>query len=371
MSRLFCWFAVAMATTAVEAGLAWAAGAWRIESTARGRVSLDAISCPSVTRCWAVGSTSTILEAARRPVMELWNGHRWMVVRLRSRRIGSFTDLSCASARFCMAVGDQRREERTGLYDSPFAERWNGRTWTNQPMVSITGNQDFVGTSVSCTSGAACVAVGSGFAQSWNGHDWGSIRSPIAPPGRLSCASAAACIAAGSPYGPGAELWNGRKWIPQVIPIPMGIVPYRRTVALLGAISCPAARWCVGFAFVYKTGDFSSYTELGTTWNGRKWTAAVISESVTSANYESGLFGISCPSTRACVAVGGNSVDPIAAFGSGQTWAVQTLPNPESNQSASLYQVSCATATSCMAVGQSGNNEVGILRDPLAEHYQG
>jgi hypothetical protein len=196
------------------------------------------------------------------------------------------------------------------------------------------------------------------------------VPSPVAAavPGGVSCMSAAACMAAGEPNGPGAQLWNGHRWIPQVIPTPRGIVPYRRNVPFLGGISCPAARRCVGLASV-RTG-YGSSAELTATWNGRKWTSAPI---LGACDCATGVFlsGISCPSVKACVAVGGNSINPIAAFWNGRTWALQTLPEPADEPSASLYELSCDTATSCMALGSSGNEVSIILDDPLAERYRG
>jgi hypothetical protein len=176
-------------------------------------------------------------------------------------------------------------------------------------------------------------------------------------------------MAAGEPDGPAAQFWNGRRWIPQVIPIPRGIVAYQRTVPSLTALSCPAARRCVALAVV-RTG-YTSDAELTATWNGRKWTSAVIpGASTSSESVGTFLSGISCRSTRACVAVGSKYPDPIAAYWNGQTWAVETLPRPADEPSALLYQVSCDTVTSCMAVGSSGNELPTFLRDPLTERYQ-
>jgi hypothetical protein len=378
MSRVSCWLAVTLATAALGAGLAWAAGGWRIEPTARAHVELDAISCPSATRCWAVGGTRfTRLDLRQRSVIELWNGHRWTVVTAPSPHglpFVSFTDVSCPSAGFCMAVG-AAGQERYSHY-SPFADSWDGRTWTSEPMVSP-GKQDAgEATSVSCTSRAACVALGQAvgvFAKRWNGHDWRTIRSPIGAQG-LWCMSAATCIAGLDGRRPGAQLWNGRRWIPQVIPIPRGIGAYRRAVAGLTALSCPAARRCVGLASV-RTG-YQTDAELTATWNGHKWTSAVIPGASTSFYEAVGTFwltGISCPATRACVAVGSKYPDPIAAHWNGRTWAVQTLPKPADTPNSWLGQVSCHTATSCMAIGSSGNQTANpiIIQGPLTERYQG
>lgn len=309
----------------------------------------------------------------------------------RRLRSGVFDDISCTSARFCMAVGTEG-----DVYDSrsPYGELWDGRTWTNEPMASPV-NQDVTLAGVSCTSRTACVAVGvrylrnplrpAGFTRRWNGHHWLTIRSPIedrsGSSSGLSCMSATACMAGGPPDGPGAQLWNGRRWIPQVIPIPRRIVAYPRSVPVLIALSCPAPRRCIALGFV-RTAHTGPETELTATWNGRSWTSAVIPDTTTSSEpVGTGLFDISCASTKACVAVGGNptpqlaavsgsSNDPIAASWNGQTWAVESLPKPASEPSASLYQVSCGTATSCMAIGSSGNEQPVFLRDPLAERYQ-
>jgi hypothetical protein len=405
MFRVLCWFAVPLATAALGAGLAWAAGGWRIEPTARSATghpaSLSAVSCPSATRCWAVGAIQASQVKAS-PVIELWNGHRWTIQALslpRRLRSGRFSDISCVSARFCMAVG----AEAVGVYSpgrSPYGEIWDGRTWTNEPMVGPPVKQGvYAGvTGVSCTPGArratsplftasskptppACVAVGFrlpvgpgggtvGFAERWNGHNWLTIRSPLLWPNGLSCMSATACMTGGVPTAVGAQLWNGRRWIPQVIPIPRGILAYKRSVPFLTALSCPAARRCVGLAVV-RTG-LSSTAELTATWNGRKWTSVVIpgASEVSESVGTFGLSGISCRSTSACVAVGSKYPDPIAAYRNGQTWGVETLPKPADEPSASLYQVSCDTVTSCMAVGSSGNEHPTFLRDPLAERYR-
>jgi hypothetical protein len=318
-------------------------------------------------------------------VIELWNGHRWTIQALslpRRLRSSRFSDISCVSARFCMAVG----AEAVSVYvpgRSPYGEIWDGRTWTNEPMVGPPVKQgvDAGVTGVSCTSRVACVAVGFrlpvgpgagtvGFAERWNGHNWLTIRSPLLWPNGLSCMSATACMTGGVSTAVGAQLWNGRRWIPQVIPIPRGIVAYKRSVPFLTALSCLAARRCVGLAVV-RTG-LSSDAELRATWNGRKWTSAVIpgASEVSESVGTFGLSGISCRSTSACVAVGSEYPDPIAAYWNGQRWAVETLPKPADEPSASLYQVSCGTVTSCMAVGSSGNEHPIFLRDPLAERYR-
>ena len=375
------WVGALLTTTAVlGAGWAWAASGWRIEPTASQNASLSAVSCPSATGCWAVGFTSNVSRRMR-PVIELWNGRRWKMEALslpRRLRFGTFADISCASATFCVAVGT----EGVSVYvsRSPYGELWDGRTWTTEPMASPV-KQDVTLAGVSCTSRSACVAVGvrylspglrrAGFAQRWDGHEWLTIRSPKVGPSGLSsgvaCMSATACMTGGRPNGPGAQLWNGRRWIPQVIPVPSGIVAYPRSVPALTAVSCPSARMCVGLAFV-RTG-LSSEAELADMWNGRRWTSARIPGASTPSDSVR-LFGISCSSKLACVAVGGDSSDPIVGSWNGRTWAVETLPKPADEPSASLYRVSCDTATSCTAIGSSGSEQPTFLRRPLAERHQ-
>jgi hypothetical protein len=128
-----------------------------------------------------------------------------------------FTGVSCPARRVCVAVG--QRPDGVLL-----AERWNGRKWTVQ---HLTGHGLL--SSVSCTSAAACTAVGGNLAERWNGRTW--VRQLLAVPAgaaaivlqSVACTSGRSCTAAGYSDTNGgrhtlAEAWNGTKWSVQATP---------------------------------------------------------------------------------------------------------------------------------------------------------
>jgi hypothetical protein len=87
------------------------------------------------------------------------------------------------------------------------------------------------------------------------------------------------------------------------------------------------------------------------------------------------LFGVSCPVTASCYAVGyGSGGSPLAVTATlvehwdGTTWSILTSPNPSGTTDSVLSGVSCPSTTSCNGVGEYLNGSVG---DTLAEHWNG
>jgi hypothetical protein len=167
--------------------------------------SLNGVSCTSATACTAVGVN------ANNTLAERWNGTTWAIQS--TPTVDSYnvvSAVSCASATRCTAVGDY-------LYPGPrlhpyphfsFAQAWDGSAWTDESMQHPTG--DDVPQGVSCTSAAACAAVGfsadyyyanSALAQHWDGSAWTTQNTPSANGAVLSgvsCTSETACTAVGS-----------------------------------------------------------------------------------------------------------------------------------------------------------------------------
>lgn len=78
------------------------------------------------------------------------------------------------------------------------------------------------------------------------------------------------------------------------------------------------------------------------------------------------LTAVSCTSVVSCAAVGTYQGQPIAESWNGKSWRLQQPPEPPvDNYSAQLSGVSCASSKACIAVGDSGS--------PLsyAERYNG
>jgi hypothetical protein len=93
---------------------------------------------------------------------ELWDGTGWSPETIPTpagARGNGLAGVSCTSTTFCIVVGGYG----TNVYPigATFADEWNGTSWSIQTTPNPTGAQSSVLNGVSCTSTAACTAVGS------------------------------------------------------------------------------------------------------------------------------------------------------------------------------------------------------------------
>jgi hypothetical protein len=250
---------------------------------------------------------------------------------------------------------------------SPVQARAGSGGWAIQPTPNpLVKRGQLAG--ISCTSPTACTAVGaadgkSGFAatlaEAWDGTSW-SIQKTPNPVGAgnsvlsgVACTAATACIAVGNHVnGAGrqaalAEAWNGTTWSILPVPSPVGA----RGGALFG-VSCPSATACVAVGN-YRNAS-GAHVPLAEVWNGTAW--SVLSAPSPAKASRSYLNGVSCPSATACVAVGnyrngsGKHVTLAEAW-NGTTWSIQPTPNPASPSRPALAGVSCTSPSACIAVG--------------------
>lgn len=243
---------------------------------------------------------------------------------------------------------------------------------------------------VSCTSGTACTAVGSSgpllvwlgsggtgrpfaakaqrfaatapntttLAERWDGAHWRIERTPN-PTGSsnsslngVACSSRRACTAVGSAlagkvFVPLAERWNGSRWSVERVPRP----PRGKNSELLG-VSCPTLRACIAVGD-YETSSnvLSGFAER---WNGSRWRLAGVVRPGASAFLDS----VSCSSARQCTAVGGYKIAtttlPLAERWTAGRWRKQHTPG-----TGSLFGVSCPASTQCTAVGNQPSGQQG------------
>jgi hypothetical protein len=272
----------------------WNGTRWSIQHTPNpggARESfLNSVSCTSATACTAVGSGPygivvngagyvqyNVFGGVR---AERWNGSTWSIQRL---SVGSayndLTGVSCTSRSFCIATGST-----AGTYQVPLAERWNGTMWTRQriPATSTRFNDELSG--VACTFGTSCTAVGiatdyedypSTLAEHWRitatkkGHQhlvgkW-SLQSTPSPPSTglygdlsflgVSCISTTTCTAVGNqffgrPEPPDqttwAEQWNGLAWSITPTPAP----PPDTLFTGLNGVSCTSSNACIAVGYI-------------------------------------------------------------------------------------------------------------------------
>src|SRR5206468_1066101 len=95
------------------------------------------------------------------------------------------------------------------------------------------------------------------------------------------------------------------------------------------------------------------------------------------------LFGVSCATANACIAVGESTVGDVTQEGAatslwaerwdGSAWTVETPATPPLSSHSSFRGVSCASATDCTAVGYYENTSDHALfaPSPGAERWNG
>jgi hypothetical protein len=141
----------------------WNGSRWSIRPSPKAPgtgTSLSGLSCGSPTSCIAIGSYRSSARI-RRALAESWNGSGWSIrpLSIPSGTTGSqLVRASCASPTACSAIGNYRNQAGQQL---ALVERWDGRGWSIQPIPGSTGGTGGVLTDISCASATTCTAVGS------------------------------------------------------------------------------------------------------------------------------------------------------------------------------------------------------------------
>jgi hypothetical protein len=348
----------------------WNGKSWQPQSTPNptppgGSPQLLGVSCPASNFCEAVGSFQ--VSSVGISLAEDWNGRTWtrqfFPAPISSASAG-LSQVSCASARFCAAVGSYRNGVGENL---AFAATWNGSSWRLEYPSNPAGATLVFMYGVSCVSPDFCLATGDSafgggpFAWRWNGTAW-HLRTVPATVGiaSVSCRSQTFCQTAGGATG---AVWNGSQWSPQPIPGPAG--------SQFTSVSCSTAKSCEA---VGNYNDTSGNTlSVAASWNGASWTSQT-TQNPAGASFTS-LYGVSCAAAAACEAVGdfqlsGSGLIALAQSWNGSSWRIQhgvALPSAAAN---SLNAVSCVSAVFCEAVG-SHPDSFGVNAVALAEVWNG
>lgn len=312
---------------------------------------LNAVSCASSSNCMAVGDRLVTrtqtggIYVVDKPLAEAWNGHKWSVVpTAKLAYIGaSLNGVACLSSSSCIAVGNE------GTVPKPYlltlAEAWNGTAWKSvaTPRPVTRGGTSL--SAVSCASSTACMAVGyDGFnygtgaeatlAEHWDGTAWDRLSTPTPNANGslngVTCVAVHACLAVGSHAGKGnratgtlSEQWQGTGWKVQPTPDPA-----TANFADLDSISCTGPTACMATG-----GGAAEEGESGLTvaqvWNGMTWR---LLKSPAPGSYSDELFGVSCASASACVAVGQSQgtgdEHTLAEAWDGTHWQTAPTPHP-------------------------------------------
>ena len=184
---------------------------------------------------------------------------------------------------------------------------------------------------------------------------------------------------------PLAEHWNGTTWTRQPIPATNGLVDD------LSGIACTSDTSCTAVGAATDTQDYpqtlAERWHITATKKGRhhlvgKWSRQEAAGTAPNSSY--GFFlGVSCVSTTTCAAVGnqffGRSELPDettwAEQWSGRAWSLALTPAPpEDTLYSGLNGVSCTSSNACIAVGFVTSASVGFVTGPgqpltLTERY--
>ncbi len=321
------------------------------------------LSCVTASRCVAVGGSDRNLGSPSPTIAESWNGKAWSRMTPAvppGATAAGFSGVSCVRAMTCMAVGRFITGTGSSQQIHPLAESWDGSTWT---LLTAPAGPAVLG-GVSCASASACMVLGGGFSMftaAWDGSSWTNLSAP-SPAGSqfpslndVSCASATSCIAVGAAnnaaggFGPFAEEWQGgASWTLRTVPDPFAGAFDRHEG--LSRVSCPGPSRCMA------TGG-----RLAASWNGTRWR-------VLRTERFDALWSLSCPRVRWCLAVGeylnGSDItQALAQVWNGRTWRPASPPG----LLGSLTDVTCLSASFCLAAGR-GDADGG---NPLAETWNG
>jgi hypothetical protein len=302
--------------TCVPNGSCYAAGGSNTyQFSSAGRTSLGslagqnftAIACPADLAC--TGATASGHVAS-------YNGTAWTLGQLVAPR-SFLATLSCPATTFCVGQSYQG-------YSSYF----NGTAWS---AMSRTDPDGFV-MSVSCPTATFCGAFdGEGEVSFFHGSHWSApvMLDPVIngyQDGSISCVSATFCALVDSNRR--AFTYNGSQWSSGTSIIPAS--------TFINSVSCASPAMCVAIDF---NGDVYGFN--GKTWRFTHATGLV------PAGY---LPAVSCPTTKFCMAVGGDQAEEYT----GGSWEAAKQVAPAS---AELHAVSCVSASYCLA----GDRETGDL----------
>ena len=348
---------------------AWNGTSWHIQATPSPGGSTGseflAVSCSAAAACTAVGATtiSTPGDTSSGTSMtvslaERWNGTGWRIQATSNpgRSLGNgLAAVSCSAPAACTAAGSY---DTASHLARATAAAWGGRSWHIQATPSPAGaSADSSLAGVSCGSAHACTAVGSGtgatgntttLTERWDGTRWRIQPSPE-PAGAesanltgVSCSAPRVCTAVGEYFSPGlrdlalVERWTGDRW--RLQPFPRRPASAQGTE--LSGVSCPAADSCFASGWYFTRSGEAAFTAA---WDGTRWRV----QPAPGPAGRGHMFGISCASARACVAVG----DSGTAVWNGTSWRYAALAVPAGTQAPALNGVSCTSASACAAVG--------------------
>jgi hypothetical protein len=191
----------------------WTAAAAPVPAGSEATGTLKAVSCPSVTRCFAGG-----WENAMQPVMLTWAKSKWSVVTVplpsgaAANPLAEIDGISCPTVSQCIAVGSY--EDSAGAQQGVLLT-WRGSNWTARkaPLPSNAGADPWVSlNAVACPASSRCTVGGQyenaastplGLLLTWSRQHWTASVAPTLTYNvyAVSCPAVSRCYAVGGGIG--------------------------------------------------------------------------------------------------------------------------------------------------------------------------
>ncbi len=210
----------------------WNGSAWTVRVLPGKQSNLTGVYAPSPENVWAAGFY-TIALIDTLPVIDHFDGTRWVMVPSPRLRLGILAGIGGTSATNIWAVGRQFGRATT----LTVIEHYNGHTWTQVPSPSP-GRTDYIDFgAITVISRHDIWAAGdyldsSGVSRTliehYNGHAWAIVPSPSIGSGSNYLTSIAALgprnvqavgrAFEGSRFRPLALAWNGHTWHARLLP---------------------------------------------------------------------------------------------------------------------------------------------------------
>jgi len=282
---------------------------WALQPLPAGAGYLHAVTCVSIVRCWTAGEADLGGSSSGVVFATADGGATWTAQLDTPPDQASFLDgVSCADASHCVVVGELRSPAGTAFTAAAYTTADGGGTWT--PATSFPAGLSSL-TGVACPTVTTCRATG----------------TRLLDQTQVSYSAALVTSADG-----------GATWSPRTIPA---------GIESLTGIACPSTAACTAIGYRVASGAARGVV-LGTSDGGAHWAAATVPAGT------GNLDGVSCVTAARCWAVGYSGVGSdatgqVIATNGGGTWSAQTPPAGTGY----LDAVACAGASDCMAAGST------------------
>jgi hypothetical protein len=375
----------------VCAGIAGAAGGFRVVPTPPVDGTLSGIGFVSANDGWVVGAGPSNLpdDGGAATLTEHWNGSAWSVVPGIDtlRNDDTLAAVAGVASNDVWAVGQTKA---TGQKSPvvPLAVHWNGSAWSavatpsiGVPRASLKAVADLASNNV----WAVGTTIAGTLVEHWNGSAWSIVPSPNPAGSSSNSLTGIGAIAANDIWAVGSsgsvsgtnvvtrtlvEHWNGSSWTivasPNLPPQRPGIVA-RDLLTAVTAIS-PSNVWAVGYSIDVASGSGQPNKSLIEHWNGSAW-SIVPSPSPQGHNT---LTGIAAISASDIWAVGFGSTDvstgvpidrPELLHWNGTLWSSVAAP-PNVGASDNLLQGVATTSGTVWAAGTALDVGPLVLQGP-------